>query len=165
MTTEWFRAYLDAFNMSDFERLRDFFAQDVVFEHLPPLPRLEGRDALFAFYRDFKRRVSETIEPLDMILSETGIAAEVRGTFTALQDMPDFPATPLRRGETFTLRGVVFYRLRAGRFVHIRNVARIAAVHRALSGETRDLVASGQGPGGISRRMGPSADSEITENQ
>jgi hypothetical protein len=122
MSPERFNAYLDAFNRPDFEQLETFFAPDLVFEHLPPLPRLEGRAQLIDFYR---------------------IAAEVRGSFTALEDMPDFAATPMLCGETFTLTGIVFYTARNGRFTHIRNVARTAATHRNRTGLIRNLLLSG----------------------
>jgi hypothetical protein len=143
MSPERFNAYLDAFNRPDFEQLETFFAPDLVFEHLPPLPRLEGRAQLIDFYRNFKTRVAETIEPVEIIFGTDRIAAEVRGSFTALEDMPDFAATPMLCGETFTLTGIVFYTARNGRFTHIRNVARTAATHRNRTGLIRNLLLSG----------------------
>ena len=135
-----FERYLQAFNDCDFETVGTYLADDLVFTNLPPLPRLHGREAFLEFYRDFKSRVRETLVPETLFVDEGGIALEARGTFEALQDLPDFPAAPLFEGDRFLLNGIVFYKTDGARFTSIRAVARLETILVRKSGETIDLA-------------------------
>ncbi len=144
MTRTEYDSYLSAFNDCDFERLAEFFVEDAVFEHLPHLPQLRGRDAILDFYRHMKSKVRETVTPVELFMDEHGIAAEVATEFVALEDWPDFPATPLLRNEVYRMRGVVFYKTTGARFYHLRGVARLAATVTRIDGHTVDLLTNRQ---------------------
>ena len=135
-----FERYLQAFNDCDFETVGTYLADDLVFTNLPPLPRLDGREAFLEFYRDFKSRVRETLVPETLFVDKHGIALEARGTFEALQDLPDFPAAALREGDRFLLSGIVFYKTKGARFTSIRSVARLETILVRKSGERIDLA-------------------------
>lgn len=55
-----FQAYIDCFNRGDFAGFSRFYAEDVVLE-LGTKARLEGRQAIVAFYQEVKGRVQETL--------------------------------------------------------------------------------------------------------
>ncbi|MBA1204829.1 SnoaL-like domain-containing protein [Pseudomonas capeferrum] len=112
--------YIDCFNRGDFAGFSCFYADDVVLE-LGTKARLEGRAAIVAFYRQNKDRVRETLRVDNLIIDDTGIAAELDTQFLALQDWPDFIAGPLRQGDTLHIVSLVHYRLLDGLFSHIKS--------------------------------------------
>jgi hypothetical protein len=114
-----FRNYIDSFNRDDFPGFSRYYTDDVVLE----LPRkeLRGRQAIVDFYREVKSKIRETLEIKQVVADEEGLAAEVATEFYALEDWPDFIVGPIRKGESIRLISLVIYRIRDGKFAHIKS--------------------------------------------
>lgn len=119
MDKNQFRDYIDCFNRNDFEGFSRYYTDDVVLE----LPRkvLRGRQEIVDFYRVVKARVRETLQINQVIADSEGLAAEVATEFHALEDWPDFIVGPMRKGESIHLVSIVVYRIRDGKFAHIKS--------------------------------------------
>ncbi len=120
MTEAEFRAYLDAFNAGDEAGYRRFYAEDVVLV-LGGRRELKGPQAIIDFYKDVTATSSRRIALNRLIVSEDGIAAELESTFTALADLPDLLARPLKAGETYHHVTFVLYDVAGGQFTRIRS--------------------------------------------
>ena len=132
LTESDFRAYLAAFNRSDFDRLGGFYAAEV--EFAGRAARLRGREAVVRFYRDVKSRVRETLTLHGIVVGPRAIVADVETELCALADWPDFPTGPLARGETRRSQNFIWYDVAEDRFTRIRS-----AHHRRL--QVGDVVA------------------------
>ena len=119
MDKSQFQDYIDSFNRDNFEGFSKYYADDVLLEL--PSKTLRGRQAIVDFYREVKARIRETLEIKQVICDAEGLAAEVATEFYALEDWPDFIAGPLRKGESIRLISFVLYKIRDGRFAHIRS--------------------------------------------
>ena len=119
LTEADFRAYLDSFNRCDFDALSRFYAPDV--EFVGRAARLEGRDAVVRFYRDVKSRVRETLRLHGIVIGPHAIVADLETELQALEDWPDFPTGPLRRGEVRRSQNFVWYDITGGRFTRVRS--------------------------------------------
>jgi ketosteroid isomerase-like protein len=113
-----FRDYIAAFNRNDFDELGRYYAQDVEFEGRAAT--LHGREELLRFYRGVKSRIRETIAIQDIVAGERALVADLITELHPLEDWPDFPTGPLRKGETRCSQNFVWYDLADGRFVRIR---------------------------------------------
>jgi hypothetical protein len=120
MNKQLFADYIDSFNRDDFEGFGKYYTDDVLFE-LGRKKQLRGRQAILDFYREVKSKVRETLEIRNVIVDEDGLAAEIATEFYGLADWPDFIAGPLRRGDSIHIVSFVHYRLRDGKFAHIRS--------------------------------------------
>jgi hypothetical protein len=114
-----FHDYIDSFNRNDFEGFAKYYADDVLLEL--PSKQLHGRQAIVEFYREVKARVRETLQIKQVVCDDEGLAAEVATEFFALEDWPDFIAGPLGKGESIRIVSFVMYRIRNGKFAHIRS--------------------------------------------
>jgi hypothetical protein len=114
-----FRAYIDAFNRSDFDALRGFYAPDIRLV-IGNGTELVGRDAIVDFYRPVKAATQRTIEVLHCFYEDGVLAAELESEFLALQDLPDFVAGPMRKGDRRYLNSVVFYEIDGDQYTRIR---------------------------------------------
>ncbi len=119
MDKRQFHDYIDAFNRSDFEGFSRCYADDVVLEL--PSRELRGRQAIVDFYKVVKARVRETLQIKQVIADSEGLAAELDTEFYALEDWPDFIVGPLRKGESIRIVSFVHYRIRDGKFAHIKS--------------------------------------------
>ncbi|TIX49236.1 nuclear transport factor 2 family protein [Alteraurantiacibacter aquimixticola] len=121
MTEENFHAYIAAFNGNDFEGFTRFYADDVVFE-LGSAKRIEGRESIFAFYREVKAHITEVVEPLDVIVTPTRIAMHCRTTFETFKDWLDFEIWPTKAGDKRVVETIAMYEVDPvhDRFTHIR---------------------------------------------
>ena len=86
-----------------------------------PNKQLHGRQAIVDFYRVVKARVRETLQINQLVCDADGLAAEVATEFHGLEDWPEFIAGPLRKGESIRIISFVMYRMRNGKFAHIRS--------------------------------------------
>lgn len=120
MDRQRYAAYLACFNAGDFERFGAYYTDDVVFE-LGDLRAFHGLDELVAFYKDVRARVRETQTPLQVVIDEEGVAAELESEFVALEDWPEFVSGPLEKGDVYRRRGLIMYTLRDGKFSRIRS--------------------------------------------
>jgi SnoaL-like domain len=119
MDKQQFANYIDCFNRNDFAGFSRYYADDVVLEL--PKKELRGRDAIVDFYRVVKARVRETLKINEVIVDAEGLAAEVDTEFFGLEDWPDFIVAPLKKGGSIRLVSFVHYRIRAGKFAHIKS--------------------------------------------
>jgi hypothetical protein len=119
MDKSQFHDYIDSFNRNDFEGFAKYYADDVLLEL--PSKQLHGRQAIVEFYREVKARVRETLQIKQVVCDDEGLAAEVATEFFALEDWPDFIAGPLGKGESIRIVSFVMYRIRNGKFAHIRS--------------------------------------------
>ena len=127
-----FRAYLDAFNNSDWDTLRACYAPDIRLV-IGNGTELVGREAIVDFYSKVKQQTRRTIELIQCFADGNVLAAEIESEFLALEDAPDFAARPMARGDRYYLNSFVFYEFEAEQYTRIR-----AAVFRR---EFRPLVA------------------------
>ncbi len=119
MNKQMFRDYIDCFNRDDFAGFSHYYTDDVLLEL--PQKELRGPQAIVDFYRVVKARIRETLRINDVVLDEAGLAAEVDTEFLALEDWPDFIVRPVKKGDTIRIVSFVHYKIRDGRFAHIKS--------------------------------------------
>jgi ketosteroid isomerase-like protein len=124
---EAFRGYIAAFNRNDFDGLARYYADDI--EFVGRAATLRGRDELLSFYQQVKSRVRETIAIQDIVAGERTLVADLITELHPLEDWPDFPTGPLRKGQTRRSQNFVWYDLAERRFIRIR-----AAHYRRVEG-------------------------------
>ena len=120
MTPEAFQAYLDAFNADDYAGFRGYYADDVLLV-LGGKRELKGAQTIIDFYKGVKAQTSRQIKAVRVIIGEDGIAAELASTFTALEDIPDLLAKPLKKGESYSHVTFALYDVKDGKFTRIRS--------------------------------------------
>jgi hypothetical protein len=119
LTEADFREYIAAFNRNDFDGFGRFYADDVIFEGRAG--QFRSRADVLSFYRTVKSRVRETLTPQDIVIGEQDIVADLVTELHALEDWPDFPTGPLRKGQTIRSQNFIWYEVRDRRFVRIRS--------------------------------------------
>ena len=119
MNKEMFRDYIDCFNRDDFAGFTRYYTDDVLLEL--PQKELRGRQAIVDFYRIVKARIRETLRISEIVADEEGLAAEVDTEFLALEDWPDFIVRPVKKGDSIRIVSFVHYKIRDGRFAHIKS--------------------------------------------
>jgi len=112
-------AYMDAFNRSDYARLRHYYSDDVVLV-IGNGTELRGAQAIIDFYSDVKASTQRTIKILRAFPGEDGIAAELESEFLAIEDAPDFTSGPMRKGDRLYINSFVIYETKAGKYSRIR---------------------------------------------
>lgn len=115
-----FAAYIDAFNRDDYRAFGDYYAEDVVLV-IAGLQTLQGRQAIFDYYRRVKAQTRRTIDIIQSFSDGDGLAAELQSEFLALDDAPDFLTGPLRAGDRIRIHTFVLYELSGGRYSRIRS--------------------------------------------
>jgi len=114
-----FRAYTSAFSNADFDRFRTFYTDDVVLE-LGVVPPIHGAQGIVDFYSGMFGKVRENLIVHKVLADDEAIALDSTTCFTAIEDAPDFPVMPLKKGEEIRARVFVHYRLRDGLISHIK---------------------------------------------
>ena len=114
-----FRAYLEAFNGSDWDMLRACYAPDIRLV-IGNGTELVGREAIVDFYSKVKQQTKRTIELIQCFADGNVLAAEIESEFLALEDAPDFAARPMARGDRYYLNSFVFYEFEAEQYTRIR---------------------------------------------
>lgn len=114
-----FRAYLEAFNSSDWDRLRACYAPDIRLV-IGNGTELVGREAIVEFYSRVKQQTRRTIELIQCFADGNVLAAEIESEFVALEDAPDFAARPMARGDRYYLNSFVFYDFEGEHYTRIR---------------------------------------------
>jgi ketosteroid isomerase-like protein len=127
-----FASYIDAFNTNDYARFAAYYAPDVRLV-IAGKHELPGREAILEFYRTVKATTRRTITVNRLITTPQAIAAELQSEFLALEDLPDFTAGPMRKGERIFINTVVIYDLQDGKFSQIRS-AELRKIHKASEG-------------------------------
>jgi hypothetical protein len=81
---------------------------------------IEGRQGIANFYADLFRTVSENQIVHAALADDHAISLDSTTCFTAIEDAPDFPVMPLKKGEEVRGRTFVHYTLRDGLISHIK---------------------------------------------
>jgi len=114
-----FRAYMRAFNASDWDRLRGFYAPDVRLV-IGNGTELKGREAIIDFYGKVKSQTRRTIEIIQCFADGQTLAAELESEFLAIEDAPDFAVRPMAKGDRYYLNSFVFYDFEGALYTRIR---------------------------------------------
>jgi len=126
-----FERYFDCFNARDLACVAAFYSPDVTLSKGPQWPDLRGPEAIIAFYRDVAAHgLEEQMIVHRIVIGQDDVAIDLEAHFTATKDWPDFGARPIRAGDDWRVRGVLFYRLTCGRISDIRPAGRIPAPAR-----------------------------------
>lgn len=116
-----FLAYTQAFSAAEYERFAAYYTEDVVLE-LPSAPPITGRQGIVDFYSMMFPKVRETLFVNQLAIDRDAIAGDFTSLFTAIEDAPDFSVGPLKKGEAYKVRVIVYYTLRDGLISHIKVV-------------------------------------------
>jgi len=114
-----FRAYMHAFNHSNWGALREHYAPDIRLV-IGNGTELVGRDAIVDFYGKVKQQTRRTIEIVQCFAEGQTLAAELESEFLALEDAPDFAARPMARGDRYFLNSFVLYEFEHDQYTRIR---------------------------------------------
>lgn len=114
-----FRAYIDAFNRSDYEALCRHYAPDVRLV-IGNGTELIGREAIVDFYKPVKAATRRTIEVVQCFHDGNVLAAELESEFLALEDLPAFVAGPMNKGDRRYLNSLVLYHFEGEHYTRIR---------------------------------------------
>ncbi|AJP73843.1 nuclear transport factor 2 family protein [Sphingomonas hengshuiensis] len=114
-----FRAYMAAFNTSDWDALRRHYAPDVRLV-IGNGTELVGCDAIVDFYGKVKQQTRRTIEIVQCFADGATLAAELESEFLALEDAPDFAVRPMAKGDRYYLNSFVLYDSDGERYTRIR---------------------------------------------
>jgi ketosteroid isomerase-like protein len=128
MSAGRFAQYIDAFNRGDYAAFGDFYDENVTLD-IAGKRVLRGRETIFDFYRAVRSQTRRTIEVVNMISAGNHIAAELQSEFLALDDLPEFTAGAMKRGDRIFINTVALYELREGRFLRIRS-AELRKIHK-----------------------------------
>jgi hypothetical protein len=129
-----FRAYLDAFSAGQIEKFTGYYQPNVTLK-LGSGKLLSGREAIAGFYRNMFSKVREQLTLHRLVADQDGLAADLTTTFTAHQDMPDFPIAAIRKGQAIRGRVFVYYTLQEGL---------VANIEVARAGPMSEPMPSGQ---------------------
>jgi ketosteroid isomerase-like protein len=132
-----FQGYIDAFNRGDFERVGQFYAQDVDFQGRAG--SFKGREAVLAFYRGARPRLREKLTVLDFVRGPQTLVVDMLTDLQAIEDWPDFPTRALRKGDTWRSENFIWYDIADGKFTRIRS-AHYAASDAELKSVTPRIL-------------------------
>jgi ketosteroid isomerase-like protein len=122
MSAQRFAEYIAAFNRGDYAAFGDFYDAGVVL-NIAGKRELHGREAIFDFYRTVRAQAQRTIEVVNVISAGNFIAAELQSEFLALEDVPNFTAGAMKRGDRIFINTISLKELRAGRIERIRSAS------------------------------------------
>jgi ketosteroid isomerase-like protein len=114
-----FDAYCAAFSSgSDKARLFDrYYDLDAVFEH-PVKGSFKGKKAIVEFWTTGHKGIHEMLKPLNVLFDADRIAAEFLIEWHCLEDT-DYLG-PRRKGGVYYAECAAFYRLKNGKFDHVK---------------------------------------------
>jgi ketosteroid isomerase-like protein len=117
---EEFAAYMKAFNQDDYASFGDHYTDDVKLV-IAGDRALNGRQAIFDFYKTVKSQTRRTIQINRLVTTPGLFAAELQSEFLALTDLPDFVAGPMKKDGRIFINTFVIYELKGGKFWRIRS--------------------------------------------
>jgi ketosteroid isomerase-like protein len=123
-----FHAYISAFSNGDVARFPLFYTEDVTLE-LGSVGIIEGRQGIADFYTNLFRKVRENQIIHAALADDHAISLDSTTCFLALEDAPDFPVMPLKKGEEVRGKTFVHYTLRDGLICRI-HVARAGPMEK-----------------------------------
>lgn len=114
-----FRAYIDAFNRSDFDGFSRYYLPDIDFRGRGGT--FAGREAVLAFYRGVKSKMTETLTLRGLVVGRRQWVADVVTELHANEDWPDFPTGAMKKGETRRSENFIWYELEGDKFKRVRS--------------------------------------------
>lgn len=121
----WFDHYIDACNRGDLDAVAGFYAADM--QMTDDSASMASASAAMAYHQRFAGRATQTLEVLSYVDRPGRIAAEIRSTWRALVDVPDFPDAPLAQGDQRASVSFVIHDIADGHFTRIRSALYKAA--------------------------------------
>lgn len=118
-----YRKYIDCFNAHDVPCFSNFYDDDVVFM-AAPLPGMIGREAIVGFYQGAWKHLREHLVVRSLDFDQARLRVVLQNTIDVIEDYPDFPVRPLRKGEHYTREGHLTYEMHGGRFIRISDADR-----------------------------------------
>lgn len=115
-----FAKYMDAFNHDDYASFGHHYTDDVKLV-LAGDRAINGRQAIFDFYKTVKSQTRRTIQINRLVTTPGLFAAELQSEFLALEDLPDFVAGPMKKDGRIFINTFVIYELKDGKFWRIRS--------------------------------------------
>jgi ketosteroid isomerase-like protein len=125
-----FHAYIAAFSNGDVARFPTFYQDDVELE-LGSVGVIRGKQAIADFYTKLFRTVRENQIVHAALADDQAISLDSTTCFTAMEDAPDFPVMPLKKGEEVRGKTFVHYTLRDGLISRI-HVARAGPMEKVV---------------------------------
>ena len=119
MTIEDYLRYCDYFSSGKFD---DWYTDDV--QVVLRTVTLDGKPAVKAFYEAMFPLVHETLRVTRVESGEDWLVADVWSDFYCRRDWPEFPIKPMKAGEMLRVPMRVTYKIRDGRFCHIKGERR-----------------------------------------
>lgn len=116
---ERFRAYMAAFNASDWAALRGYYAPAIRLV-IGNGTELVGREAIVDFYAQVKRQTRRTIQIVQCFAEGDTLAAELESEFLAIEDAPDFAVRPMAKGDRYYINSFVLYDSEGDQYTRIR---------------------------------------------
>jgi len=114
-----FRAYMAAFNASDWANLVPHYSPDIRLV-IGSGRELIGREAIVKFYTTVKATAQRTIEIRNCFADGNVLAAELESEFVALRDAPDFAVRPMMKGDRYYINSCVVYDFVGNEYTRIR---------------------------------------------
>jgi len=119
MSKEQFVKYVEAFNRKDYAILEACFHKDVLLG-IGGSKELQGKNAVLDFCKIMELQVESNIEVKRYVASGNLLAAELQFELTALKDVPDFIAGPLKKDSRTLLTVFALCNVREDRFEQVR---------------------------------------------
>ena len=127
-----FDEYIRRFNAQDPTVFDDCLTPDMVM--LNGTLELRGAQGMKDHYAKIWSTFDETVHCLRVVSDDDTLAVQMWTHFTALRDDDKSVVGPVKAGESFDFRGVVFYWIENGKFSNIR-VAYNSFTHTDLAGK------------------------------
>jgi ketosteroid isomerase-like protein len=118
MLTDFMRSYYETYNSGDLDKLRTFYADDVVLK-ASGLTR-DGPDAIIGGVSGILSQFTDQMTPTRIIADDHDAAVEITDVFTAKVDVADWMGQPLATGESLTITLCGVYHVVDGKIKTIR---------------------------------------------
>ena len=113
-----YRGYVRCFNQRDVPCISRFYNDDLLFLS-SALPRLSSKEEMLGFYSGVWKHLTEHLVIKSFAVDGQRMRVDLQNTLTVFADYPEFPPRPLKKGDQYTIGGVVTYVLRDGRIAKI----------------------------------------------
>ena len=115
MNANQFLEYIDYF-MS--QRYDNYYTDDVVFEL--PGRNLVGKQAVKDWYTNLNQYIREDLHVKKVLSEGDALVAHLATDFCCIRDWPEFHIKPMKKGDVHRGEYLVLYKLREGKFCHVR---------------------------------------------
>ncbi len=131
--------YFKDYNTGDFRMaLNKHYTDDAVFENTRV--KIVGKENIIDWFtRSHALGYTETVVPVNILVSEDSVALELDQEFTAYEDVPNHYVSALMKGETIKTSGLsAFYKMRDGKISSIRVYCTLNAYNPQVFGRSED---------------------------